>query len=124
MVEPTLRTKTISTKLSDEEYERLVSAAGDQSVAEWMRSTLLGALGTDGGGAAGRPSAGLAPATVRPADETVLAEMLALRTILLNLFFKVSRGATITAEDMKQIIDRADAEKGKKAAERLKHAGR
>jgi hypothetical protein len=52
-------------------------------------------------------------------EETLLAEVLALRTILLNLHFMVAKGETITAEGMQAIIKRADAGKAKKAAERL-----
>ncbi|MFZ0462227.1 MAG: hypothetical protein WAL82_07460, partial [Candidatus Acidiferrales bacterium] len=45
----------------------------------------------------------------RPADETVLAEVLALRTILLNAFYKLAQAEKLTAEELQSIIDRADA---------------
>ncbi len=54
-------------------------------MSEWAREVLLRELD-------GRQA--------RPADETLLAEVLALRTILLNLHFTVAKGETITAEGM------------------------
>jgi hypothetical protein len=55
----------------------------------------------------------------RPADEIVLAEVLALRTILLNAFYRLAQGEKLTEEGMQAIIDRADATKVQKAIERL-----
>lgn len=105
MVKPVFRRKSIGTKVSEEEYAKLEALAGGRAIGEWVREVLLREL--DGG-------------KVRPADETLLAEVLALRTILLNLHFAVAKGETITGEAMQAIIDRADAGKAKKAAERLK----
>src|SRR5260370_219395 len=56
------------------------------------------------------------------AEQTVLAEGFALRTSLLNLHFAVSQGQTLTGEDMRQLIDRADQNKLSKAQERLAEA--
>jgi hypothetical protein len=92
-------------KVSEEEYARLEAMAGGRAMSEWVREVLLREL--DGGQA-------------RPAEQTVLAEVLALWTILLNLHFAVAKGETITAENMQAMIDRADAIKMRKAAERLK----
>lgn len=105
MAKPVFRRKSIGTKVSEEEYARLEALAGDRALGEWVREVLLREL--DGGQA-------------RPAEQTVLAEVLALRTILLNLHFAVAKGEAITAENMQAIIDRADAAKLQKAAERLK----
>jgi hypothetical protein len=63
------RTKSIGTKVTPEEYARIQTVAGDQPVSEWVRAALL--------------KAAEAPA----ADPAVLAELLALRAILLNLHF-------------------------------------
>lgn len=52
----------------------------------------------------------------------LMAELAALRTILLNVLFKEANGETLTAEQMQMLIDRADADKLRKAAERL-HQG-
>ncbi|MGB6833105.1 MAG: hypothetical protein WA748_14315 [Candidatus Acidiferrum sp.] len=94
MVKPVFRRKSIGTKVSEEEYARLEALAGGRALGEWVREVLLREL-------EGRQA--------RPADETLLAEVLALRTILLNLHFAVAKGEAITAEAMQAIIDRADA---------------
>jgi hypothetical protein len=98
---PSLRSKSISTKVTDEEYAQFEALAGEQTISEWARDVLLRAT---------KPNTG---------EQTVLAEVLALRTILLNLHFAVSQGQTLTAEDMQQLIERADQNKLNKARERL-----
>ena len=103
------RTRTVGCKMTDNEYERLSAVAeGDgMTLGEWVREVLL------------ERADGRKPSVI---EETLLAETLALRTILLNLHFTV--GETITAEGMQAIIDRADAGKAKKAAERLEVASK
>jgi len=98
---PSLRAKSISTKVTEEEYAQFEALAGGQTISEWARDVLLKAT---------KPNAG---------EQTVLAEVLALRTILLNVHFAVSQGQTLTAEDMRQLIERADQNKLSKAQERL-----
>ncbi len=98
---PSLRTKSISTKVSDEEYAQFEALAGEQTISEWARDVLLKAT---------KPNAG---------EQTVLAELLALRTILLNMHFAVSHGQTLTADEMQQLIERADQNKVSKARQRL-----
>jgi hypothetical protein len=105
LVKPVFRRKSIGTKVSDEEYARLEALAGGRAMSEWVREVLLREL--DGRHA-------------RPAEETVLAEVLALRTILLNAFYRLAEGEKLTAEELQSFIDRADATKLQKAAERLK----
>ena len=100
------RTKSIGTKVTPEEYARIQTLAGEQPVSEWVRGTLLKAA---------EPPA---------ADATLLAEVLALRTILLNLHFHLCRGTTITAETMQRLIERADGEKRQQAEARLAAPGR
>ena len=101
---PSLRTKSISTKVTDEEYAQFEALAGEQTISEWARDVLLKAI---------EPNAG---------EQTVLAEVLALRTILLNLHFAVSQGQTLTAEEMQKLIERADQSKLSKAQQRLAEA--
>jgi hypothetical protein len=48
-----------------------------------------------------------------------MAELVALRAILLNVLFKQANGQTLTAEEMQRLIDRADSDKLRKARERL-----
>jgi hypothetical protein len=101
---PSLRTKSISTKVTDEEYAQFEALAGEQTISEWARDVLLKATKANTG------------------EQTVLAEVLALRTILLNVHFAVSQGQTLTAEKMQQLIERADQNKLSKARQRLAEA--
>ena len=101
---PSLRTKSISTKVTDEEYAHFEALAGEQTISEWARDVLLKAT---------KPNAG---------EQTILAELLALRTILLNMHFAVSHGQTLTADEMQQLIERADQNKLSKARQRLAEA--
>jgi hypothetical protein len=95
------RTKSIGTKVTPDEYARIQTLVGEQPVSEWVRAALLKA------------------ADPPPADATVLAEVLALRAILLNLHFHVCSGTPLTAETMQRLIERADQEKWQKAEARL-----
>ena len=98
---PRRLTRSIGTKVTETEYAILVAMAGDQRLSAWVRQVLL------------------ATARSQAAEPIVLAELLALRTILLNLHFAVATGAPPTADDMRQLIDRADHDKMQKAQERL-----
>ena len=72
MVNPNLRTKTVSTKISEKEYAQLEAQAGERgvSLSEWCREVLL---------------AELKPPAANATEEILLAELIALRTILLNV---------------------------------------
>ena len=100
------RTKSISTKVTPEEYARLTALAGEETISEWARRVLLRA------------------ATPAPGEAAVLAELLALRAILLNLHFAVQRGEKLTPEAMERLIERADHDKQRHAEERLTSVGR
>ena len=95
---PSLRTKSVSTKVTDEEYAQFEALAGEQTLSEWARDVLLRAT---------KPNAG---------EQTVLAEILALRTILLNIHFAISQGQTLTVEEMQQLIEQADPEQVEQGA--------
>ena len=58
-----------------------------------------------------------------PVGQALMAELVALRAILLNVLFKLANGQSVTAEEMQRLIDRADSDKLKKARERLAQAG-
>jgi len=109
------RTRSVGTKLSEEEYALLEAAAAKcgMTVGEWCREELLHAAGEDG-----NSTATPAPATrtATPTEETLLAEVLALRTILLNLFYDLAQGQPMTTERMQELIAKADAEKREKAS--------
>ena len=51
--------------------------------------------------------------------EAVMAEVVALRAILLNVLFKQANGERLTTEEMQKLINRADSDKLTKARERL-----
>ena len=100
----TLRTKSVSTKVTEEEYAKFEVLAGEQTISEWARDVLSRA------------------AKPHTCEQTILAEVLALRTALLNLFFKLANAERITADEMQQLIERADADKLKKALSRIQEA--
>jgi len=109
-MKPSFRTRSVGTKVTDEEYAHLQACANDKqlSISEWCRTVLLERV-------KGNKADG--------ADETLLAEVLALRMILLNLHFKIAKGQAVSADEMQAIIERADQEKRKKATERLATTG-
>ncbi len=113
MVKPPLRTKTLGTKVSEEEFATLEAKARDRglTLSEWCRETLLANV-----------NGGENSADSRGASHALMAELVALRAILLNVLFKLANGQTLTAEEMQQLIDRADSNKLKKARERLAQA--
>lgn len=97
---PQRRTKSIGTKVTPEEYARLESLAGGQTISEWARAVLL-------------------KSAEPPTASLVLAELLALRAILLTLHFRLCAGEPITAEGLQRLIDRADRDKVDEARARL-----
>ena len=111
MVKPSRRTKSVGTKVRDEEYAELERAAqtGGKTLGEWCRETLLARVNGQGPKASDLGGTGHA----------VMAEVVALRTILLNVMFKQSNGERLTAEEMQRLVDRADSDKLRKARERL-----
>jgi hypothetical protein len=84
-VKPPLRAKSVGTKVSDAEYAALEARAraSNLTLSEWVRHVLL----------ASPPEAG-----AEANSQVVLAELLALRTILMNLLFSISRGEAVTPE--------------------------
>jgi hypothetical protein len=94
-------TKNISTKVTAQKYDRLARLAQGQTLSAWVRAVLL------------------ATTIPRPIDQVMLAELLALRTILLNLHFAVASGEPPTLDAMKRLIERADEEKHRRAYEQL-----
>ena len=103
MKPPILRTKSVTTKVTEAEYARLEeqAALAGLNLSEWIRGHLLEAE--------------------RASSDTgvLLGEVLALRTILLNLLFSISQGKPVTAESMQELIGKADDGKLRRALERL-----
>ena len=102
---PMLRSKSATTKVTEAEYARLESLAEASGVnmSEWIRGRLLNQDAVDR----------------EKSTATVLGEVLALRTILINLLFSVSNGKPVTPEAMKELIEKADGDKARRAMERL-----
>jgi hypothetical protein len=92
--------------MTDAEHERLTGLAESEglTLGEWCRQVLLERANS------------WTPKTV---EQTVLAEVLALRTILLNVFYQIAQGVPLTADEMQSLIERADQDKLRKAEERL-----
>lgn len=107
----TSRTRSVGTKITEEEYARLEAsaAASGLTVGEWCREVLLKASGQ-------------AAPLVTSTEETLLPELLALRTILLNLFYDVASGEPPSRERMQALIEKADGDKREKALTRLQTA--
>lgn len=102
------RTKCIGVRVRETDFARLQSLADAEgkSLGEWAREVLLEKV-TD-------RKRGLADQTV------VLSELLALRTIQINALFSLAKGQEITEERMNELIEQADSDKLKRAAQRLK----
>jgi hypothetical protein len=99
------RVKSISTKVSHEEFAALEARARAENLtlSEWVREALLSALPESG------PDSG----------EVALAEILALRSLLLNLHFRAGKGESVAEPEMRGLIERADGVKMQRARERM-----
>jgi hypothetical protein len=104
-MKPPLRTKSVGTKVSEAEFALLEERArgAGMRLGEWVREALLSApaeSGVDSG-------------------EVALAEVLALRSLLLNLHFRSATGEPVSESEMRGLIERADGSKLERARERL-----
>ncbi len=104
-----LRNRTVGSKMTASEYEKLVTVAERDglTLGEWCRAVLLSQASTTEGT---RPIA---------TEQTLLTEVMALRMILLNALFKLAQGAVLTTEELDRLIERADGERYERARERL-----
>ena len=104
------RTKCIGVRVREADFARLQAIADSEgkSLGEWSRDVLLGRVEN--------------PKPTR-AEQMMVSEVLALRTILLNVLFSIARGKVISEAEMSELIERADAEKLKRAIQRLGQAG-
>lgn len=96
-----MRSKSLTTKLTPPEYAALEALAGAVPPSAWAREQLLAVI------------------VRRPIEETLVSELLALRTIVVNLQFAHLRGDVLTTDAVQQLIDRADHEKLRRARARL-----
>jgi hypothetical protein len=102
------RTKSIATRLTEAEFVEVESAAlrAGQKVSEWLRETALSRA---------------RHIVDEDTDPILLAEIVGLRSLVLNLFAKASEGP-IDTDDLRKISVYADSVKRKKAAEVLHQA--
>jgi len=99
------RARSIATRLTDIEFAEIESAAASagKKVAEWLREAALTQARTAG---------------VEKTDTVLLAELLALRSLIVNLFAVASKGP-LSDETLRRIGTYADAIKDQKAEELL-----
>jgi hypothetical protein len=104
-VKPSIRIKSIGTKVSEKQFAILEARAHarDLTISEWVREELLKKNSSDG----------------VILGDVLLAEIIASRTILLNLMYSISSGQSIKAEAMQELIRRTDESKAKRALELL-----
>ena len=104
-MKPPLRTKSVGTKVSEAEFALLEERArgAGMRLGEWVREALLSAPAESG------PDSG----------EVALSEVLALRSLLLNLHFRSATGEPVSESEMRGLIERADGSKLERARERI-----
>ena len=99
-----LRTKSVGTKVSESEFailEKRAHSAG-LTLSEWTRDVLLASQAEPGA----------------HVDEVILAELLAFRSLFLNLHYRADNGP-LEKEELRGLIERADGSKMQRARERM-----
>jgi hypothetical protein len=101
------RTKSIGVRVAEADFARLQARADSEgkSLGEWSRDVLLERVQDR------QPTR---------AEQAMVSEILALRTILLNALFSLAKGKAISETEMSELIERADAEKLKRAMQCLR----
>jgi len=109
LLKPPLRTKSVGTKVSEAEFALLEERArgAGMRLAEWVREALLSAPVEPGMGSG------------VDSGEVALGEILALRSLLLNLHFRAAKGEPVAEAEMRGLIERADGSKIERARERM-----
>jgi hypothetical protein len=99
----TSRAKSIATRLTETEFGEIEAAAANagKKVAEWLREVAL---------AHARSSAGAEERT----DPMLLAEIMGMRSLMLNLFARASEGP-LSTEDLRKMSAYSDSIKEQKA---------
>jgi len=102
-VNETSRARSIATRLTDAEFGEVEAAAANagKKVAEWLREAAL---------AHARASAGSQEKT----DPILLAEIMGMRSLMLNLFARASEGP-LTTEDLRKMSAYSDSIKEQRA---------
>jgi hypothetical protein len=99
----TSRARSVATRLTDAEFGEVEAAAADagKKVAEWLREAAL---------AHARASAGAEEQT----DPILLAEIMGMRSLILNLFARASEGP-LTTDDLRKMSAYSDSIKEQRA---------
>jgi hypothetical protein len=107
VVKPPLRTKTLGTKVSEEQFAQLEAAASERglTLSEWCRETLLASVKGEGEKSADHSSASAGPARRRS-----WRSWWRCGRSCSNVLFKQANGQTITAEEIQRLIDRRVAQ--------------
>jgi hypothetical protein len=97
-----LRDRSLGTKLTEVEYAQVEAAAlrAGVGLSEWCRRTVLEAAARDGDDRS---------------NTVLLEELLSLRAVLLNVMYRLANGSPLSADEMRQLIERADRDKRKRA---------
>ena len=109
----TSRARSIATRLTETEFSEVEAAAADtgKKVAEWLRDAAL---------------AHARSGQEEQTDPILLAEIMGMRTLMLNLFARASEGP-LTTEDLRKMLAYSDSTKEQKAkefmAQRLRRNG-
>ena len=92
------RTRSAGAKITEHEYAQLEALAQTRglTLGEWCRDVLL---------------AQLKPSVVSLPEETILAEVLGLRMIMINLLRALGNEETLTPEKVQKLIQWADNQK-------------
>lgn len=98
------RSRSIGVKVREGDFASLRALAEREGkpLAEWCRDVLLQIARHPGG---------------TPIEQALLAEVIALRTIVGNLVYALGSDGTVTPQQMAAFIDRADKTKLKRARE-------
>jgi hypothetical protein len=107
-----LRNRTVGSKMTEKEYDRVVAVAEREglTLGEWCREVLLAHANFSD---LKKPSA---------TEQTLLAEFVALRMILLNALCKLGQKVELSEHDLQVLTERADQERFRRAQERLAEA--
>lgn len=88
------RTHTISTKLTERDFALIEAgaAAAGETVSSWARRILLAGL-------------------QRGQTETLMAEVMATRSLLINLLVPLHRSGHLSDDQIRSLVERVDKEK-------------
>jgi hypothetical protein len=102
----TARGRSVATRLTEAEFSEVEAAASGagKKVAEWLRDAALAQARGD--------------QIEEETDQILLAELMGLRSLMLNLFARASQGP-LSTEDIKKMSAYSESIKEKRAAEFL-----